>query len=168
MNINNQHQAHLSLHERFNYMRGCLYVRTLIFQNDCLSVSTPAYANQNLSFRHQTFAVEASGRGSVSSLFIATAQKQTRRWAELYSCHHVYRLCCKIMLVFSASEAPDPSDLCFAPSFVGSEENGTISISLKVIKRSVLHLKTLSIVESQCFGWQPATTSQGCYLDAQR
>jgi len=58
MNLNNQRQAYLSFDGRFNYRRGCLYVRTLIFQNDCLSISIPAYANQYLSFLHQTFAVE--------------------------------------------------------------------------------------------------------------
>lgn len=52
------------------------------------------------------------------------------------------------MLVLSVSKAADPCDLCLAPSFTSYEENWSISIALKVIIRSVLHLKTLSIIES--------------------
>lgn len=123
MNTNNQHQAHLSLDGRFNCMRGCFHVRTLIFQNDCLSISAPAYANQNVSFLHQTFTIEVSGRGVVSLPFIATAQSQTCRRVELYCCCCVRRSHCKIMLVLSVSEALDPCGLCLAPSFMGFEEN---------------------------------------------
>ena len=52
------------------------------------------------------------------------------------------------MLVLSVSEAPDSCGLSLAPSFMDSEENWTISIALKVIIRFILHLKTLSIIES--------------------
>jgi len=52
------------------------------------------------------------------------------------------------MLILFVSEAPDPRDLCLAPCFMGSEENWAISIALKVIVRSTLHLKTLRIIES--------------------
>lgn len=79
MNINNQYQAPLSLDGRFNYMRGCLYVRTLIFQNDCLFISTPSHANQSFSFLHQIFLTEVAGRGSASLLLTARNKRGGRQ-----------------------------------------------------------------------------------------
>lgn len=52
------------------------------------------------------------------------------------------------LLVLSVSKAPDPCDLCLVPSFMGTVENWTISIALKVIIKSVLHWKTLDITGS--------------------
>lgn len=160
----NQHQAHLSLNGRFNCMRGCFHVHTLIFQNDCLSISAPAYANQNLSFLHQAFTIEVSGRSVVSLPFIATAQSQMWWWVELNCCCCVRRSYCKIMLVLSVSEALDPCGLCLAPSFMGFEENWTISIAHKVTIISILYLKTLSTTESLTSAGNPQTPVESCTL----
>lgn len=52
------------------------------------------------------------------------------------------------MLVLSVTEDPEPCDLCLALSFMGSEKNWTVSIALKVIVRSIIHLRTQRIIES--------------------
>lgn len=126
MNINNQHQP-LSLDGRFNYMRGCLYVRTLIFQNDCLLISTPSHANQSFSFLHQIFLIEVAGRGSASLLLITTARN---KWGGRQS--SVAAVC--------AGRAVTPHWFRL-PKSSGPWRSRSISSALNVVIKTALHLK---------------------------
>lgn len=147
MIISNQHQAYLSLVRRFNNMRGCLYVHTLIFQNDCLSIQPLWICKlESLFPSRDIYNISAKKRQHILTIHSCSTVKLWQ-WTELCSCHW-YRLCYKILLVLSISKAPDPCDLYLNPFFMGSEEKWTISIDLKIIIRSLLHLKTLSIIES--------------------
>lgn len=117
----------------------CVYTH---FPKWLLIYSTPAHVNWNLFFLHETFTIEMPERGSTSLSFIPAVT--TWQWTELCSCC----FCCKIWLVLSVSKTPDPCDLCLDPFFMGSEEKWTISIDLRIIIRSLLHLRTLRIIES--------------------
>ena len=156
-------------------MCGWLCVRTLIFQNVCLFISTPAYANQNLSLLRWIFTIEVSERGSASLLFSTTAwDKRDVRQSPMASfvCvlwdHRIIEsqnglgwkgpqwsssfnplLCAGSPTTSPGCPEPHPAwpwmppeitvvcpgasgpwELCLAPSFLGSEENRSVSIAL--------------------------------------